>query len=55
MVIQREIAREFAALEPGEPGASAPRAQQNLPHLIMPSHHDVRGNDVIPRPRSRGK
>ncbi len=35
------ITRELAALE-----APAPPAQQMLPHLIMPEHHDVRPSDV---------
>jgi hypothetical protein len=43
------IAREVAALE----RATAPPArlsdQPLLPHLIMPDHHDVRAQDVIPR------
>jgi uncharacterized protein len=42
------IARELAALE-GD-GAQAPSATQPLlPHLIMPEHHDVRSEDLIPR------
>jgi hypothetical protein len=44
-----KIAREFSALNANEPGACPPHAQQNLPHLIMPFHHDVRGSDVIAR------
>jgi hypothetical protein len=44
-----KIAREFAALRASEPSVAAQRAQQNLPHLIMPFHHDVRGSDVIAR------
>jgi uncharacterized protein len=35
------ITRELAAFE-----APAPPAQQMLPHLIMPEHHDVRSSDV---------
>jgi uncharacterized protein len=38
------ISRELAALE-----ASAPPAQQMLPHLVMPEHHDVRPSDVHAR------
>jgi hypothetical protein len=44
-----KIVREFAALKASESNTSVPQAQQNLPHLIMPSHHDVRGSDVIAR------
>ncbi|MER8751003.1 DUF763 domain-containing protein [Mesorhizobium sp. M1050] len=40
------ILKEFAALERG--AALAPQ-QLLLPHLIMPSHHDVRESDVIMR------
>jgi uncharacterized protein len=39
------IARELAALEAAAP-AGPPPAQQMLPHLIMPAHHDVRSSDV---------
>jgi hypothetical protein len=42
------IARELAALE-GELAEQLPEAQPLLPHLIMPEHHDVRAEDVIPR------
>ena len=38
------ISRELVALE-----APAPPAQQMLPHLIMPEHHDVRSSDVHAR------
>jgi uncharacterized protein len=38
------ISRELAALE-----APGPPAQQLLPHLIMPEHHDVRSSDVRAR------
>jgi uncharacterized protein len=44
-----KIAREFSAINASERGAAAPPAQQNLPHLSMPAHHDVRGSDVIAR------
>src|SRR3954466_6275225 len=37
------IAREYAALSRELP------AQPELPHLIMPAHHDVRSSDVFPR------
>ncbi|WP_454631460.1 DUF763 domain-containing protein [Bradyrhizobium cenepequi] len=37
------IAREYAAL------SKQPDAQPELPHLIMPAHHDVRASDVFTR------
>jgi hypothetical protein len=37
------IVREFAAL------TQSPAAQPNLPHLVMPAHHDVRSSDVFTR------
>jgi hypothetical protein len=37
------IAREYAALSKG------PTAQPELPHLIMPAHHEVRSSDVFVR------
>jgi hypothetical protein len=37
------VAREYATL------TRAPAAQPVLPHLIMPDHHDVRGEDVVAR------
>ncbi|RZN25380.1 DUF763 domain-containing protein [Bradyrhizobium sp. Leo121] len=37
------IAREYAAL------SKQPEAQPELPHLIMPAHHDVRASDVFTR------
>src|SRR5262249_48358057 len=37
------IVHEFAAL------ARAPTAQLELPHLVMPAHHDVRSSDVFTR------
>jgi hypothetical protein len=37
------IAREYAAL------ANEPAAQPELPHLVMPAHHDVRSSDVFTR------
>jgi uncharacterized protein len=40
------IAREYAALT----RQPAPvQAQMALPHLVMPEHHDVRGEDVVAR------
>jgi len=40
-----KIAREFALLETR--AAPIVQAQPLLPHLIMPSHHDVRPSDVL--------
>jgi hypothetical protein len=37
------IAREYAVL------SKTPSAQPELPHLIMPAHHDVRSSDVFTR------
>jgi hypothetical protein len=37
------IAREYAVL------SKQPSAQPELPHLIMPAHHDVRASDVFTR------
>jgi hypothetical protein len=37
------IAREYAAL------SEKPAAQPELPHLIMPAHHEVRSSDVFTR------
>jgi hypothetical protein len=37
------IVRELAAL------SEAPSAQLDLPHLVMPAHHDVRSSDVFTR------
>ena len=42
------IARELAGLQ-GEVAEQLPDTQPLLPHLIMPKHHDVRAEDVIPR------
>ena len=41
------VAREWAALQRGSE-VPAP-AQPALPHLVMPDHHDVRGEDVVTR------
>jgi hypothetical protein len=41
------IAKELTALAPSRP--AAPSAQPMLPHLVMPDHHDVRGEDVVTR------
>jgi uncharacterized protein len=45
------IARELSALErgPEKPALRATADQPFLPHLIMPSHHDVRPKDVVLR------
>lgn len=37
------IVREFSAL------TNDPQAQPDLPHLVMPAHHDVRSGDVFTR------
>src|ERR1043166_2807473 len=44
-----KIAREFSLLERDGETSPAKSAQPLLPHLIMPTHHDVRANDVIAR------
>ncbi len=42
------VARELATLESLEDGARSPASRQLLlPHLIMPSHHDIRPGDVL--------
>src|SRR5689334_6517753 len=43
------IVREFVALAGETSHAATPSAQLLLPHLIMPTHHDVRATDVIAR------
>ena len=40
------LVRELQALAPS---AAKPQAQAVLPHLVMPDHHDVRGEDVVMR------
>ena len=47
------ILRELSQLEPGHATPRAQPEQPLLPHLVMPTHHDVRGSDVITR-RLRG-
>jgi uncharacterized protein len=42
------IARELAGLR-GAAAEHMPEAEPLLPHLIMPAHHDVRAEDLIPR------
>ena len=43
------LARELAAIEakPGKPVPPPDPVQLTLPHLVMPSHHDVRASDVL--------
>jgi hypothetical protein len=41
------VVKEFSLLEGKQ--ASAPLAQPLLPHLVMPSHHDVRSENVVMR------
>jgi uncharacterized protein len=43
-----KITAEFAKLERRDVAPSQPE-QLSLPHLIMPSHHDVRATDVVTR------
>src|SRR3954464_15439943 len=43
-----KITAEFAKLKTRDVAPSQPR-QLSLPHLIMPSHHDVRATDVVTR------
>ena len=43
------IERHIARLEAGRTEPPPPRAQAVLPHLIMPSHHDVRPEDIVTR------
>jgi hypothetical protein len=44
------IARELVALEAADMRPTPPPVEQlMLPHLVMPSHHDVRASDVIAR------
>ncbi|MGA7196890.1 DUF763 domain-containing protein, partial [Roseiarcus sp.] len=45
------IAREFARMAPREDKSAHAAAleQPFLPHLVMPSHHDVRSSDVLMR------
>src|SRR5262249_44924234 len=41
--IVREVSRSSAATDAPD---AAPPAQPLLPHLVMPSHHDVRASDI---------
>ena len=43
-----KIVRELSVLQ-GEHGPLAPPVQPSLPHLVMPSHHDIRPKDVMMR------
>ena len=46
------LAREFGRIEPARASAPAPSPSPQLellPHLSMPDHHDVRGEDVVVR------
>jgi hypothetical protein len=45
------IAREYARMAPREDKPADPAAPEQpfLPHLVMPSHHDVRSSDVLIR------
>jgi hypothetical protein len=47
------LATEAARLTVGVASAQLPPAQLELPHLVMPDHHDVRASDVVGR-RLRG-
>src|SRR5215813_9500630 len=38
------ITRELSAIEAGQGAAPAPAAEPLLPHLVMPTHHDVRAS-----------
>ncbi len=46
-------AQPAAAREPAEPAAARKPAEEPaqmlLPHLVMPAHHEVRAEDVVPR------
>jgi hypothetical protein len=43
------IIRELAMLDARVAQVASPPAQLLLPHLVMPAHHDVRAEDVVPR------
>ncbi len=43
------IVRELARLEGGPAPAPTAHPQALLPHLVMPKHHDVRPDDIVPR------
>src|SRR6185503_19891335 len=40
------ITQELATLQERDAPAAPPPAQLSLPHLVMPSHHEVRAEDV---------
>ncbi|MET0528995.1 MAG: DUF763 domain-containing protein [Microvirga sp.] len=44
-----KIVREFSAATPRKPAAGVAPQQLQLPHLVMPGHHDVRASDVVAR------
>ncbi len=44
-----KIVREFSAATPRKPAAGLAPQQLQLPHLVMPGHHDVRAGDVVAR------
>ena len=44
-----KIVREFSAATPRKPAAGPAPQQLQLPHLVMPGHHDVRAGDVVAR------
>ena len=43
------IVRELARLEGGPAPVPTAHPQALLPHLVMPKHHDVRPDDIVPR------
>lgn len=43
------VAREVMRIEGDPKSAPAAGPQQNLPHLVMPAHHDVCAQDIVPR------
>jgi uncharacterized protein len=43
------IERQLGSLDKNRIGSSDPQAQSVLPHLVMPTHHDVRPEDIVTR------
>ena len=43
------IERQLARLDKNRIESSDPQAQSVLPHLVMPTHHDVRPEDIVTR------
>ena len=43
------IERQLAKLEGARVASLSPQTQLMLPHLVMPSHHDVRPEDIVTR------